>query len=218
MDTLTQLIAKLQPLLLDNGTLFTTPTCTSAIRQALLEMNLQLPRNMATLLPIVASQYVYELTDALAGATPIAITDVLLENVTVADMEKSLDFDSYIEDERWFLRLRTPAPIANVNLLVRFTQAHTILGLDSATESTLPALYDSVLLDGAAAECCTMAAAGKDEANNLDSKVPEHYKNAAINFNRAFFTAMRALALRRAAPVSEPDARTWQDNYHSWTQ
>jgi hypothetical protein len=218
VDTLTQLIAKLQPLLLDNGTLFTTATCTSAIRQALLAMNLQLPVNAAVTMPIVAGQYVYELTDALAGATPIAISDVLLENASVADMETSLDFDSYIEDERWFLRLRTPAPIANVNLLVRFTQPHTINGLDSATESTLPALYDSVLLDGAAAECCTMAAAGRDEANNLDSKVPEHYKEAAVNFHRAFLAGMRALALRRLAAVSAPDARTWEDPWHDFPQ
>jgi hypothetical protein len=213
-DTLTTLIGKLQALLLDNGTLFTTGTCTAAIRQTLLAMNLQLPVNAATTITIVSGQYVYELTDALAGATPIQILDVLLESASVSDYERSLDFDSYIEDERWFLRLHLPQ--TSGSMLVRFTQAHSISGLDSSTESTLPALYDPMLLDGAAAQCCTMAAAGKDEANNIDSKVPEHYKNAAIGFNRAFQYGMKALTLRRAGPVSIPDTRTWEDNYHSW--
>jgi hypothetical protein len=214
MDTLAQLTTKLQALLMDNGTLFVAGTCTAAIRQTLLAMNLQLPVNGATTVTIVSGQYVYELTDALAGATPIQILDVLLESPSTADYETSLDFDSYIEDERWYLRLHTAQQSGS--MLVRFTQAHTISGLDSSTESTLPAFYDPVLLDGAAAQCCTMAAAGKDEANNIDPRVPEHYKNAAGGFNRAFQYGMKALAIRRAGPVSVPDTRTWDDAWHGW--
>jgi hypothetical protein len=215
-DTLTQLITKLQPLLYDNGTLFTTPTCTAAIRQALLELNIRIPQHMATTIDVVAGQYVYELTDALAGATPLTIIDVLLEDPTGKENDVSLDFDSYIEDERWFFRLHSPQ--SSGKLVVDFTQAHTVSGLDSATESTLPAFYDVVLLDGAAAEACYMAAAGKVEANNLDPRTAENYRNAAIRFQAAFNAEIKALNLRRGTQVSVPDTRTWDDKYHTWMQ
>jgi len=72
-DTLTQLIAKLQPLLLDDGTRFDTATCTSAIRQALKEFNLAAPIHAGDLVTPVLGQKEYELD----VPTALEIVDVL---------------------------------------------------------------------------------------------------------------------------------------------
>lgn len=210
-DTLTALVAKLQPLLLDNGTLFTLTTCTVAIRQALSDLNLRLPINAGCLVTIVSGQYEYELTDALAGATPIAITAVLLRDPSGKTYDTQLDYDAYIEDERWFLRLHTPQ--GSGNMIVRFLQAHTIYGLDSAIESTLPARYDPVLLDGAAARCCLVAQAGKIEANNLDPSTSDNYRKAAEHFAAAFEYGLQSLSAIRPAQRSVMDTRAWNDEW-----
>ena len=69
-DSLTTLTTKLQALLMDGGTLFTSTTCTAAIRQALSRINVRMPIHAGTLIDTVADQYEYELTTALAGAVP----------------------------------------------------------------------------------------------------------------------------------------------------
>ena len=58
-DTLTQLIAKIQAQLLDDGTRFTTATCTAALRAALKDFNLAAPVHAGTLIDVVADQYEY---------------------------------------------------------------------------------------------------------------------------------------------------------------
>ena len=214
-DSLTTLVSKLQAVLLDDGTLFTTATCTAAIRHALSRVNLQIPVHGGTLVDTVADQYEYELTNALAGATPLTITDVLLADPAGGEDDVQLDFDSYQEDERWFIRLHTPRA-ADEQLIVRFTQAHTVSGLDSATESTLNAEADVILLDAAAAQACTIASAGKVEANNLDPNTSANYLKAAARFDSAFILGIGALMSRRRVQKSIPDTRTWNDPYHNW--
>ena len=214
-DSLTTLISKLQALLMDDGTLFTSAACTAAIRQALSQVNLRIPVLGGTLMDTVADQYEYELTTALAGATPLTVTDVLLADPSGGEYDTPLTFTSYIEDERWFIRLAVPQP-AGEQLIVRFTQAHTVSGLDSATESTLEAQADVVLLDAAAWQACLMAAAGTVEDNNVDAKVPENYRQAASRFESAFFTGITSLARRRPLQRSVPDVRAWNDAWHNW--
>jgi len=214
-DTLTTLVAKLQALVMDDGTLFTTATCTAAIRQALLQVNLQIPVLGGTLIDTVSGQYEYELTDALAGATPLTITDVLLADPSGGEYDVIVNFDSFIEDERWFIRLRIPQDGVE-HLIVRFTQAHTINGLDSATESTLTAQADVVLLDGAAAEVCGMASAGKVMSNNIDPNASANYLKASSRFQVAFKLGLATLAGRRRVQRSVPDPRTWNDGWDNW--
>jgi len=214
-DTLTTLTSKLQALLMDSGTLFTSGTCTAAIRHALSQVNLHMPIHAGTLIDTVADQYEYEVTDALAGTVPLTITDVLLADPSGGEYDTSLDFDSFQEDEDWFIRLRTPQA-ADEQLIVRFTQAHTISGLDSATESTLSAQADVVLLDGAAAQACTIASAGKVEANNLDANTSANYEKAAHRFQTAFNYGMAALTSRRRIQRSVPHVRAWNDAWHDW--
>ena len=214
-DSLTTLISKLQAVLLDDGTIFSTATCTAAIRHALSQIDLRLPVHGGALLDTVADQYEYELTDALAGATPLTITDVLLADPAGGEYDTSLDFDSFNEDERWYLRVREPQP-ADLQLIVRFTQTHTVDGLDSATESTLTAQADVVLLDAAAAQACCIAAAGKIQANNLDPNVSANYLKAADRFRSAFELGLQSLSHRTRVQKSVPDARTWDDAWHNW--
>jgi hypothetical protein len=214
-DSLTTLVSKLQALLMDDGTLFTTGTCTAALRHALSRVNLQIPVLAGTLVDVVADQYEYELTTALAGATPLTITDVLLSDPAGAEYDTSLPFDSFIEDERWFIRLRTPQA-AGEQLIVRYTLAHTVNGLDSATESTLNAQADVILLDAAGAQACAMAAAGKAEANNLDPATSANYLKAAARFDSAFILGIGAIKARRRVQRSVPRSRTWEDPWHGW--
>jgi hypothetical protein len=214
-DSLTTLTTKLQALLMDGGTLFTSTTCTAAIRQALGQLNIRMPIHAGTLIDTVADQYEYELTTALAGATPLTVTDVLLADPSGGEYDVPLTFEHFIEDERWFIRLETPQA-AGGSLIVRFSQAHTINGLDSATESTLTAQADVVLLDGAAAQACTIASAGKVEANNLDPNTAANYGKAAERFTKAFDYGIAALTRRRRIQRSVPDTRAWNDEHRTW--
>lgn len=215
-DTLAQLTDKLQALLLDDGTIFADATCTAAIRQALKTLNLRVPIHAAVTIAVVADQYVYELTAADAGATPLAIYDVLLEDTILSDYEHPLEFDSYSEDERLFFRLRTAQ--GSGTLLVRYTVAHTINGLDSETETTLTPIAEVVLLDGAAEQACILAAAGKAEANNLDPNTADAYRKAASRFNSAFAQGLKALEVSHRTAKSQPSVGAWNDNWHERLQ
>lgn len=216
-DSLSTLTSKLQAVLLDDGTLFSTTTCTAVIRHALSHLNLRWPVQGGTLVDTVADQYEYELTAALAGATPLQITDVLLADPAGGELDTPLTFRAWSEDERFFIRLQTPQA-AGGQLIVRFTQNHTIIGLDSATESTLSAEADVVLLDGAAAQACRTAAVGKILTNNLDANASRNYAAAADLFQSAFDNGLMALIRRRRLQVSVPDDRAWNDVWHSWPQ
>lgn len=213
-DSLTTLISKLQALALDDGTLFSTATCTAALRQALRQINLVLPVNAATTLDVVADQYVYELTDELTGATAIAITNVYLEDPSGGEADTALNYHAYIEDERLYFRLNLPQ--TSGTLLVRYIQPHTINGLDSETESTLPDSYDPILLDGAASVLCTMAATGTVEANNLDPNTSANYGKSGAMFKASYDLAIKTVSQQRLAPKGIPAARAWNDTWHTW--
>lgn len=209
-DTLAQLIPKLQALLLDDGTLFSTATCTAAIRQALKDLNLAIPTHAADTMEAVAEQYEYELEQI----TALEIVDVLRQGTdTYADENISLDFDSYFEDDRPFFRLHIPEPNGKI-LIIRYTLPHTIAGLDSAGDSTLPALYNVILLDGAAWQACLIRATGTTEDNVLDKATSDNYREAAAHFKTAFETGL-ITAGRRKPPVGEPDTRAWNDEWHT---
>jgi hypothetical protein len=204
-DTLTQLIAKLQALLLDDGTRFDTTTCTAAIRQALHLFNLEAPIHAGDVVTAVLGQKEYELD----VPTALDIVDVLREGKDAyAEDHVSLDFDRYFEDGRPFFRLRVAEPVANT-LIVRYTIPHTISGLDSSTDSTLPALFDVVLLDGAAWQACIIRAAGRVETINMNLEVPDPWQDIAGHFKAAFYLGLSLASQQNYAKV--PDPRTWHD-------
>ncbi len=206
-DTLTQLVAKLQSLLLDDGTRFTTATCTAAIRQALKEFNLAAPIHAADLVTAELGIKEYELPDI----TAMQIIDILRQGQdTYAENHTPLAFDAYFEDGRPFFRLHVAEAAGNI-LIARYTTPHTVYGLDSATDSTLSAIFDAILLDGAAWQACIIRAAGRIETINLNSDVPDPWQDIAEKFHFAFTVGL--LTASRQKPPHLPDFRSWNDEW-----
>ncbi len=206
-DTLTQLIAKLQPLLLDTGVLFTTATCTSAIRQALKCFNAYAPIHAGDLITPALGQKDYELD----VPTALSIVDVLRQgNDVYSEDHVPLDFNAYFEDGRPFFRLAAAEPVTNT-LIVRYTLPHTINGLDSATESTLSAYFDTILLDGAAWQACLIRAVGRIETINMNPDIPDPWEKLSLQFKESFDAGLVIAARQSFARVS--DARKWKDSW-----
>jgi hypothetical protein len=214
-DTLTTLISKVQAILGDDGTYFTTATCTAAIRQALSEWNLRAPVFAAVTITGVTDQYEYELSDE--DTLALEIIDVLKQGEGNNEEDESLDFDQYIEDERVFFRLRRPVESTDT-LIVRYKKDHTINGLDSQVESTIPATYNQAMIDGGAFFSIFIRAIARVETINLSQDQTDNYREMAGSFGAMFAARMAKAARTRRAPVSEPDTRAWNDPYHAWGQ
>lgn len=216
-DSLTTLIGKVQNILGDaSGTYFTTAICTAAIRQALSEWNLRAPRYLATTITGVNSQYEYELTDT--ATLSCEIIDILLRGTdTAQDLSTSLTFDQYIEDERLWFRLRYPVTTSDT-LIARYTQYHTISGLDSAVESTLLAGDDQAMVDGGAFFAIMIRATARVETINLSQDQSDNYRELAGRFESMFAQRLAYATQHRKPAVSEPDTRAWNDQYHTWEQ
>lgn len=215
-DSLTTLIGKVQNILGDStGTYFTTAICTAAIRQALSEWNLRAPVHAATTFTTINNQHEYELTDQDANACEII--DVLLQGANNNELDTSLTFDQYIEDERIFFRLRQAYP-AGKTLIVRYTLYHTINGLDSQTTSTMRSMNDQALVDGGAFFAIMIRATARVETINLSQDQSDNYREIAGGFANAFTQRLAYAARSRPAPVSEPDQRAWNDQYHTMDQ
>jgi hypothetical protein len=201
--TLTQLVSAVQEQLIDNGTRFTTATCTAALRAALSKLNHRIPIHAGTRIDVIANQKEYELSDY--DSLAIAILDIL-EWDTDGEDHSPLAYDNYTEDERLFFRLRTA--LSSGEILARYTIHHTISGLDSATESTLSADLDQVITDGACAEALKIRGASRIETINLQQKVSENYRQSIKDFTDAFNLGISAYEMRRS-PVSETRQDRW---------
>jgi hypothetical protein len=214
-DTLTTLIGKVQAMLGDDGTIFTTALVTAATRQALSEFNRVSPINAAVLIDGIDEQYEYELSDH----DPLAkkILDILKQGDNADELDISITYDDYTEDERVFFRLRYPVTSAET-LIARYTLHHTINGLDSATESTIPAEQDQIIVDGACWHAVMTRAASRVETINLSKDQSDNYREVAGHFRTAFNLGLNNLARNKRAPVGEPDTRAWNDSYHNWNQ
>jgi len=214
-DSLTTLIGKVQNILGDaSGTYFTTAIVTAAIRQALSEWNLRAPIHAAVTITGIADLYEYELTDE--DSLAVEILDVLKQGDGQNELDISITYDDYVEDERVFFRLRSPVTTSET-LIVRYTLNHTINGLDSQVESTIQARHDQVIVDGAAYHAIMTRATARIETINLSQDQPDNYREVAAHFRTAFNLGMTE-AGRRRAPVGEPDTRAWNDEYHTWGQ
>ena len=215
-DSLTTLISKVQNILGDaTGTYFTSAICTAAIRQALSDWNLRVPIFAAVTITAVNNQYEYELSDEDASA--IEVLDVLQEGPNQNEVDISLDYDAYIEDERVFFRLRRPLTSSDT-IIVRYIAYHTISGLDNATESTLPSYYDQAMVDGGAFFSIMIRATARIETINLSPTQSDNYREMAGAYAQAFAFRLAEAQRKRRAPVGEPDTRTWEDQYHNWEQ
>lgn len=215
-DSLSTLIGKVQNILGDaSGTYFTTAICTAAIRQALTEWNGRAPQHLAELITGVNDQYEYELSDADADAHQIL--DILLQGDNNNELDASLTFDQYTEDERIFFRIRRPVTSSDT-LIARYTRYHTISGLDSAGESTLRAQDDQAIVDGGAYYAILIRATSRVETINLSQDQTDNYREIGNNYRTLFTNHLNRAARYRNAPVGEPDDRAWNDEYHGWGQ
>jgi len=203
--TLSETITRVQAQLLDDGTRFSTATCTSAIRQALRDFNQIAPVNAAELVEIDSTIKQYELTGGDFPAFILDIHDVLL-NDDNGDDDEPLDYDKIFEDNRTWIRLRELE--SSGNLLVRYSTPHTIENLDDETETTLNLDQVQVLVDGACAYCCSTRSVGIIEDNNIDDRAIENLENASIRFLQSFrFGIVRFET--RPQPVSERRTTSW---------
>lgn len=210
-QTLTQLIAQVQAKFLDDGTRFSTATCTAALRATLKNVNERAPINAATRIDVIADQKEYELSDEDSRA--MSVLDILEWDDDDED-HTPLPYDAYSEDERVFFRLRRA--LNSGEILARYTIPHTISGLDSETESTPSARLDQIIVDGACAEALAYRAASRIETINLQQDVSDNYREAMSHFQRAYELGIQAYIRDRRAPVSEPKTTAWNDSYHGW--
>jgi hypothetical protein len=210
-STLTQLIARLQAQLLDNGSLFTTPTCTVAFREALRKFNVVAPVHSATVIPVVAAQKVYALNDA----TIVELLDIegVWQEDPVGEEDKILIYDFYFEDNSPFIRLRSA--LASGNLIVRYTSPHYVFGLDSAATGILNPNQEQVLVDGACVEAINTRLTSLVEGFNLSPDVIGQYQRASIAFQTAFELGLARYKARRRASGA-PDTNAWDDEWHGW--
>jgi len=213
--SLTTITSRIQALLGDDGTIFTSTICTAAVRQALSEFNRVSPIIAATLITGVDDQYEYELTDA--DDSSVTLLDVLRQGDNADELDIPLAFDKYIEDERIFFRLRQPVT-TNDTLIARYTTYHTVSGLDSATESTIPDSDDQTLIDGACFHALMIRAASRVESINLSKDQSDNYREVASHFRTAFNLGLATLGRRKRLPAGEPSTYAWNDTYHSWGQ
>jgi hypothetical protein len=212
-QTLTQLISQVQAMFIDDGTRFTANTITASIRQALKDFNAAAPVRAAETQTVVSGQYEYELSDI----TTIQVLDVLLEGTdTLQENHIPLAFTPYFEDGRAWIRLIRP--LGSGTLIIRYTIPHTVSGLDGSVESTLAALWDAVLLDGACYYSALMRAASRIEVVNLNANVPDPWQAIAEHYLQAFQAGLILATRQPAARVPDKtlQPRTWNDEWHNF--
>ena len=215
MQTLTQLIASLQSLLSDDGTIFTNALATAAIRQALKDFNTSVPIHAAEVMPAVSGQYEYPLTDT----TALSVTDVLKQGTdSLAENHVKLPFNAYWEDGLPIIRLHTAQ--GSGYIIVRYTTPHTINGLDGSTESTLSAFMDGVLLDAACARSAQSRAANRIEQINLNPAVAQTWTQTANTYQMAYAMGLIILQRQQPADIGNDVNRTmappsWNDQFHN---
>jgi hypothetical protein len=204
-DTLTQLIARVQALLLDTGTNYTTATCTAAIRQALKEYNQVAPVFAGYLLDTVADQREYELEAGTLGDV-LTVQSVSLYDSTGNDDDTPLDYVDFWQDNRLYIRLFEPQA-AGGQLNVRYAIPNTVNGLDSASETTIPTYFEQTIVNGGAYYAIAIRTTGRVEPINLNSNVPASLRESAGAFLLAFRTGLVEAGRRKPAPVKMD--QTW---------
>jgi len=211
-STLTALTAKLQAQLLDNGTLFSTATCTVAFREALRKWNMIAPMHAGAIIDVVASHKEYALTDPTFGIL-LDLESVWQQDPAGGEEDKLLNYDFYFEDNAPLIRLRSA--LADGHLIVRYTTPHTVSGLDGATGGVLTADQEQILIDGACVEAINIRTASLVEGYNLSPNVIELYKRAESAYVQAFAAGLLRYARQRPA-VGAPSESAWNDEWHDW--
>ena len=205
--TLSQITSAVQALLLDDGTRFSSATVEAAARSALRDFNNVAPVYQGDIVDVISGQKEYSLN--AAGFSGLIDVQSVLKQGTDSNLENSVDlpFDFYFEDAAPFIRLRSAQ--TSGYLIMRYSIPHTISGLDSAIESTIPAYFDQTLIDGACYYSCLIRANARIEAINLNQAVSQQLQTSMLYYAQAFQLGLNQAA-RRFAPVSEPNTTRWE--------
>ena len=204
-DTLTTLISKVQATLSDDGTIFSTSLITSAARKALSTFNQYFPVFEADLIDAVSEQHEYEMTDFDNRA--FKVLDVLEQSPSNDEKDIPVRFDQYWEDNRLWFRLRLPI-VTGRTIITRYAINQTISGLDSATESTIPAFYNDILIIGIAGEALRLRAYARVETINLNKEVSKNYKLLSEEFLKEYIDHLKKIGENKF-PMGEPDRFAW---------
>lgn len=201
---ITSLVSKIQALLLDDGTAFTTATITAAVRQALMAYNQRAPIYKTTTITAVADQYEY----SLASVDPLQEVLALLNSGS-----DYMSFQKYFVDGSTH-KIRLDEPVSEDFTLV-YSIAHTIDGLDSETTTTLQAVHENCLCNLAAGISVVIRANGKVETVNLNADVPAQYQRSWLLWKQAFDWALFKIQVKERMPVGKR-LPGWDDDYHGW--
>lgn len=191
-STLTILVGRVQGMLSDAGTLFTSGVCTTAIRMALAEWNLSAPDTASASVDVVPAQEEYALS---AGGFAGLLRPL---EVRLTGEEDALKAVFFFDANTPKLRLEEAQ--TGGTLTVRFTKGHTIDGLDSETTSTLKPDQENVLLSGACANAITLRLVSRVEGLNLAAEVIENYEQARAYYRKLFEDGLRFYSARRVTP------------------
>jgi hypothetical protein len=201
---ITSLVSKIQALLLDDGTAFSTATITAAVRQALEAYNQRAPIYKTETITAVAGQYLYSL----------ASVDPLQEVLALLDTN-----NEYMQFQKWFEDGTTHNILLNQPVSEDFTLvysiAHTIDGLDSESTTTLLADHENCLCNLAAGIAVVIRANGKVETVNLNADVPAQWMRLWLLWKQAFDWSLLNIQLKERMPVGKR-LPGWDDNYHGW--
>jgi len=205
--TLTEQITIIQTQLGDDGTLFSTASLTAAVRQALRDFNQRAPVRGAEIVTVVSGIKTYELAN---GAFPTLVLDIfdVLKNDDSNEDDAPLEYDKIFEDNRIYIRLRQAEQSGN--LLVRYTQPHTVNGLDSEVETTLQTDQDQILSDASCFYACLTRGYSIIESNNLTQKSVDDWLKGALIFQRTYLTAIQRYS-SRPFPSGETRTTSWLD-------
>ena len=144
-----------------DGKRYTDDLLETAVRQALDEINLRLPRTLSAEISI----------ETTSREVPLpGLTDWLyLVCVTLADgrmeLEPDAGFTYFLKDGEPVLRFTgDKIPQAGETLSVVYAAANTLAGLDEVETTTLPDACESALVTGAAGQACLLRAGALAES------------------------------------------------------
>ncbi|MBI5297951.1 MAG: hypothetical protein HY869_20945 [Chloroflexi bacterium] len=206
--TLAQLIDAVQEIL--DATRYPDAACTTAVRQALAQVNLNAPR-MLTMEVDDPTALVYNFSADYEPLT-LMLQDVLLKDATGGEEHESLAFDPYVNEGSHYFRLRSARAVGET-LIVVHGVPHTVSGLDGESVSTLPAWRDQVLVDGACAQACNIRATALAETVNVNKDVVSELRRSAAHFEAAFRAGLDVMASEKPF-TGKPSTAAWNDAYH----
>lgn len=173
MSKFEDLEARVRALLEDESAKrFSTSLLAAALRRALDDIDLQLPGIRDLEVSVTAAGRDQPLT-ALAGCRYIIHVTLPSSDTEQQVFEPEAHFTYYLKDGAPTLHFSgTYVPCAGDVLLVQYAAGYTIEGFEGEGSTTLPAAFESALVNGTAAEACLLRAGSSVEAYGARASGP----------------------------------------------